>query len=91
MPASEPHTAVVTGGTRGIGEGVARALAGAGWRVVAGGLGEAEVAGFAPDPMIEAVRLDVTDDAFGRGADRALPAHRCAGKLRRDPPEERRI
>jgi NAD(P)-dependent dehydrogenase (short-subunit alcohol dehydrogenase family) len=55
--------AVVTGGTRGIGEGVSRALAGAGWRVVAGGIGEDEIAAFAPDPLIEPVRLDVTDDA----------------------------
>jgi NAD(P)-dependent dehydrogenase (short-subunit alcohol dehydrogenase family) len=55
--------AIVTGGTRGIGEAVARALASAGWRVVAGGVGEGEVAGFAPDPLIEPVLLDVTDDA----------------------------
>ena len=34
-----------------------------GWRVVAGGIGEEEIAAFAPDPLIEAVRLDVTDDA----------------------------
>jgi NAD(P)-dependent dehydrogenase (short-subunit alcohol dehydrogenase family) len=55
--------AVVSGGTRGIGEGIARALAAQGWRVIAGGIGEEEIAAFEPDPSIEAVRLDVTDDA----------------------------
>jgi NAD(P)-dependent dehydrogenase (short-subunit alcohol dehydrogenase family) len=57
------RVAVVTGGTRGIGEGISRALAADGWRVVAGGIGEEEIAAFRPDPMIEAMRLDVTDDA----------------------------
>jgi NAD(P)-dependent dehydrogenase (short-subunit alcohol dehydrogenase family) len=52
----------VTGGTRGIGEGVARALAAAGYRVLAGGIGEEEIAAFRPDPRIEPLRLDVTDD-----------------------------
>jgi NAD(P)-dependent dehydrogenase (short-subunit alcohol dehydrogenase family) len=55
--------AVVTGGTRGIGEGVARALAAEGWRVVAGGIAEDEIAAFAYDPAIEPQALDVTDDA----------------------------
>jgi NAD(P)-dependent dehydrogenase (short-subunit alcohol dehydrogenase family) len=55
--------AVVSGGTRGIGEGIARALATDGWRVVAGGIGEEEIAAFKPDPSIEPVRLDVTDNA----------------------------
>jgi NAD(P)-dependent dehydrogenase (short-subunit alcohol dehydrogenase family) len=63
MTHSEARVAVVSGGTRGIGEGVSRALAREGWRVVAGGIGEAEVAAFVPDPMIEPTRLDVTDDA----------------------------
>lgn len=57
------RVAVVTGGTRGIGEGVARALAADGWRVVAGGIGDDEIAAFKSDPMIEAMKLDVTDDS----------------------------
>ena len=60
---AERPTAIVTGGTRGIGEGIARALAAAGYRVVAGGVDAGEIEAFAADPLIEAVQLDVTDDA----------------------------
>ncbi len=55
--------ALVTGGTSGIGEGIARHLAANGWRVTVTGLTSAEAAAFAPDPAIAAVALDVTDDA----------------------------
>lgn len=57
------RTALVTGGTRGIGEGVARALAAQGWRVLAGSVSQAEIDAFAPDPAIETVLVDVTSDA----------------------------
>jgi NAD(P)-dependent dehydrogenase (short-subunit alcohol dehydrogenase family) len=87
MAASETRVAVVSGGTRGIGEGVSRALARAGWHVVAGGIGEAEITNFAPDPNIEAVRLDVTDDASVAALIERCPRIdalvNCAGILRK--------
>lgn len=55
--------ALVTGGTRGIGEAVSRLLAHQGWRVVAGGVMASEVTGFAHQDGIEPVLLDVTSDA----------------------------
>lgn len=55
--------AIVTGGTRGIGAAISRALAGAGYSVIACGLTEAECAAFAPDPAITTRILDVTQDA----------------------------
>lgn len=84
---SEGRTAVVTGGTRGIGEGVSRALADAGWRVIAGGIGDQEIARFAPHPSIETMRLDVTDDASVGSliarCERIDALVNCAGVLRK--------
>jgi NAD(P)-dependent dehydrogenase (short-subunit alcohol dehydrogenase family) len=77
------RTAIVTGGTRGIGEAVARALAQSGYRVVAGGVGTEELERFAPEPGIEAVQLDVTDDrsvaALMERVDRVDALVNCAG------------
>jgi NAD(P)-dependent dehydrogenase (short-subunit alcohol dehydrogenase family) len=63
MEAGISKTALVTGGTRGIGEGIARALAVAGYHVVACGLTAEECAAFRPDPAITTRMLDVTRDA----------------------------
>ena len=87
MPEAEQskRLAVVSGGTRGIGEGIARALAAGGWHVVAGGIGEDEIAAFKFNPSIEAVRLDVTDDAsvaaLIEGCPRIDALVNCAGTL----------
>lgn len=84
-PEAGQQVAIVAGGTRGIGEGVARALAGAGYRVVAGGIGAEEIAAFRPDPLIEPVQLDVTSDssvaALMERCERIDALVNCAGIL----------
>jgi NAD(P)-dependent dehydrogenase (short-subunit alcohol dehydrogenase family) len=56
-------TAVVTGGTSGIGLGVTRVLAAKGWRVIACGVGEREFGNVGELANVEPALLDVTDDA----------------------------
>lgn len=80
-------TAVVTGGTRGIGAGVALALADAGWRVIAASPSEAERNAFPARDGIELTDLDVTDGTsvaeLFSGLDRLDGLVNCAGILRR--------
>lgn len=81
-------TVVVTGGTRGIGEGVARTLADAGWSVVAASAAPTELETFAPQERITTQLLDVTDAgsvaALFSGCARLDALVNCAGILRRD-------
>ena len=53
--------AIVTGGTSGIGAGVARALANAGWSVIAASVSQSELDAFVPQDGITTQLLDVTD------------------------------
>lgn len=83
----DERIALITGGTRGIGEGIARAFARAGYHVLACGLTQSECEAFAPDPQITPMVLDVTDQAavdrlFG-GLKRLDVLVNCAGIIQR--------
>ena len=79
--------ALVTGGTRGIGQAIAVGLAEAGYAVVATGVDAAEVAAMAADPRIRGAVLDVRDEAavadLMGGFERLDAVVNCAGLLRR--------
>jgi len=55
--------ALITGGARGIGFGIAEAMLAAGYQVTVTGLTEAEVAAVPKRDHLRAVRLDVTSDS----------------------------
>ncbi len=58
---STNKTAVVTGGTRGIGAAVVRVLHAAGWQVIAASVSQQEIDDFDAPAEIERKLLDVTD------------------------------
>ncbi|MDJ1017929.1 MAG: SDR family oxidoreductase [Paracoccaceae bacterium] len=81
--------AVVIGGTRGIGAGIASTLAQKGWAVTVTGVGEDEVAEhIRQTPENAAIELDVRDmdavRAFFAGLDRLDGLVNCAGILARN-------
>ena len=82
------QSVVVTGGTRGIGAGVAAVLHEAGYHVIAASVSEAEIASFDRPEAVETRLLDVTDGAavtaFFAGLDSLQGLVNCAGILRRD-------
>ena len=83
--------ALITGGARGIGFGIAEAMLAAGYQVTVTGLSDAEVAAVPKGENLRAVRLDVTDDAdvarcLG-GLTRLDALVNCAGIILRDGQE----
>jgi NAD(P)-dependent dehydrogenase (short-subunit alcohol dehydrogenase family) len=82
---------LVTGGTSGIGEGIARHLADLGYAVTATGVAAAEIARFAPHANIVPAILDVTDDAAVTALlarfDALAGLVNCAGTIQRDGAE----
>lgn len=80
-------TIVVTGGTSGIGAGVSRAMADAGWHVIAATVSQAEIDRFDCPGDVRTQLLDVTDAdsvaALFDGLDQLHGLVNCAGILRR--------
>ena len=83
--------ALITGGARGIGFGIAEAMLAAGYQVTVTGLTEAEVAAVPARDHLRAVRLDVTDDTdvarCVAGLARLDALVNCAGIILRDGQE----
>jgi NAD(P)-dependent dehydrogenase (short-subunit alcohol dehydrogenase family) len=81
-----PH-ALVTGGTRGIGEGIVRALLSAGYTVTATGFTDEEIAAAPPREGLSTCRLDVTDAASVEACMESLDSLdalvNCAGMILR--------
>ncbi len=87
-PTSQQPTALVTGGTSGIGAGVSRALAAAGWRVFASGVSRAELEAFEPTAGVVPLLMDVTDQGSVDAALQQIEGDlcglvNCAGILQR--------
>lgn len=84
---NQERAVLVTGGTRGIGEGVSRHLASLGYRVLAAGISQDERDAFTPQHGIETVLLDVTDESSVSALVACLPKLaglvNCAGILQR--------
>jgi NAD(P)-dependent dehydrogenase (short-subunit alcohol dehydrogenase family) len=83
--------ALITGGARGIGFGIAEAMLAAGYRVTVTGLTAEEVAAVLGRDNLEAVRLDVTSDIDVAACIARLPQLdalvNCAGMVLRDGQE----
>jgi NAD(P)-dependent dehydrogenase (short-subunit alcohol dehydrogenase family) len=83
--------ALITGGARGIGFGIAEAMLTAGYEVTVTGLTPDEVAAVSERDHLRAVRLDVTDDAdvarCVAGLARLDALVNCAGVILRDGQE----
>src|SRR5471032_520890 len=83
--------ALITGGARGIGFGIAEAMLAAGYKVAVTSLTAAEVAAVPRRDNLNAVTLDVTDDAVIAACIAGLPRLdvlvNCAGMVLRDGKE----
>lgn len=82
------RTVVITGGTRGIGAGVAEVMSRSGWHVISAGVSEEEIARFSGSKDIELRLLDVTDetsvDSLFSGLESLDALVNCAGILVRE-------
>jgi len=80
-------TAVVTGGTRGIGAAVSQVLVEAGWHVIAASNSQSEIDAFEKPAECEACLLDVTDSSSVQslfsGLSNLSALVNCAGILQR--------